>query len=70
MVISTFQKMMDPANISTSEMVADVIYTAATDGSNQLRYIAGADAEQFLAARYNMTDEEFVGMMKTQLQLS
>ena len=68
--MQTFQKMMDPANISTSEMVADVIYTAATDGSNQLRYIAGADAEQFLAARYNMTDEEFVGMMKTQLQLS
>lgn len=51
---------------SSAELVAEVIYTATTDGTNQLRYAVGADAEQLLIARKNMTDEEFVGMMNGQ----
>lgn len=43
-------KFQDPAfekNFGTPEMVAGVIYEAATDGSDTLRYLAGKDAKQF-----------------------
>lgn len=59
-------KMSDPSLLSTPETIADVIYKAATDESNTLRYRAGADAEQLLLARSSMTDEEFFAMLKTQ----
>lgn len=68
-VMGNFQKMMDPASMSQPELVADVIYNAATDGTDQLRYRAGADAEQFLTARKNMDDSSFFGMLKGQLGL-
>ena len=29
---------------STSEEIAQVVYEAATDGKNQIRYVAGKDA--------------------------
>jgi NAD(P)-dependent dehydrogenase (short-subunit alcohol dehydrogenase family) len=38
-------------NFGTPEMVAQVIYQAATDGSDTLRYLAGKDAKQFWFAR-------------------
>lgn len=47
-------------------MVADVMFEAATDGTAQLRYIAGEDAKQYLDVRSKMNDEEFYGMMKQQ----
>lgn len=62
-------KMMDPSMLSTPEIIAEVIYTAATDGTDTLRYRAGADAEQLLTARKNMTDEAFFAMMKTNFQI-
>ena len=36
---------------SQPEQIAEVIYQAATDGTSQLRYIAGADAQSLLAAQ-------------------
>ncbi len=48
------QKFTDPKyakNFGTPEMVAGVIYTAATDGKDTLRYLAGKDAKQFWFAR-------------------
>ena len=36
--------LFNPANFSTAEQIADVVYEAATDGKNQLRYVAGEDA--------------------------
>lgn len=60
---------MDPANMSKPEQIAEVIYTAATDGRDTLRYRAGADALQLLDARSKMTDEEFFGMQKQQFGL-
>ncbi|MFQ3574934.1 MAG: SDR family oxidoreductase [Cytophagales bacterium] len=44
------QKFQDPRflkNFGTSEMVASVIFKAATDNKNTLRYLAGKDAKQF-----------------------
>ena len=68
-VMESFQNLMNPENMSTPGLVADVIYEAATDGTDTMRYIAGADAEQFLAARKQMSDAEFFGMMKQSLSI-
>ena len=68
-VMGAFQNMMDPESMSSPELVADIIYTAATDGTDTLRYRAGADAEQLLDARKQMDDTAFTGMMKQQLGL-
>jgi short-subunit dehydrogenase len=63
------QASMDPSNMSKADQIAEVIYTAATDGKDTLRYRAGADAEQLLAARSKMSDEEFFTMQKQQFGL-
>jgi NAD(P)-dependent dehydrogenase (short-subunit alcohol dehydrogenase family) len=44
------EKFTDPdyaKNFGSPEMVAGVIYTAATDNKTTLRYLAGKDAKQF-----------------------
>ena len=60
---------MNPENMSKPEQVAEVIYTAATDGKDKLRYRSGADCEQLLGARDKMSDEEFFAMQKQQFGL-
>lgn len=40
-------------------MVAKVIADAMADTSSKLRFLAGADAEQIVASRANMTDEKW-----------
>lgn len=64
--MAAMQKSMEVGNMSQPEQIAEVIYTAATDGTDTLRYRAGADAEQLLTARASMTDDQFFGMMKKQ----
>jgi NAD(P)-dependent dehydrogenase (short-subunit alcohol dehydrogenase family) len=44
---------------STSEQIADVVYEAATDGKDKLRYVAGANAQAAYAHRLNVGDEVF-----------
>jgi hypothetical protein len=39
--------------------IADVIYTAATDGTDRLRYLAGKDAESMAIDRHRLSDEEY-----------
>ena len=55
---------------SSAESVAHVIYQAATDGADRLRYEAGADAQQLLAARRTTDDAGFLGHMRAQFGLS
>lgn len=53
---------MDPArgdHYSSPEQIATVIFGAATDGSPQLRYLAGADAHAMAEARASMSDEAY-----------
>jgi NAD(P)-dependent dehydrogenase (short-subunit alcohol dehydrogenase family) len=50
-------------------MVAEVIYTAATDGTDQLRYIAGEDAEQIIAQRKAADDATFLQGIRAQFGL-
>ena len=66
MFMEAMTRMSDPSLLSSPDLIADVIYTAATDGSDTLRYRAGAEAEQLLSARASMDDEAFFGMMKSQ----
>jgi NAD(P)-dependent dehydrogenase (short-subunit alcohol dehydrogenase family) len=58
------------ANGSTPELIAEVIYAAVTDGTDQLRYEAGADAVQLLAARRAADDPAFFAGLKAQLGMS
>lgn len=68
--MANFQNLMNEGNMSTPEMVADIIYGAATDGTDTMRYRAGADAEQLLDARAQLDDASFYAMMKQNLGLS
>jgi len=47
------------ATYSTPEQIAEVVYEAAADGKDQLRYIAGADAKDIYAMRMKVGDEAF-----------
>jgi short-subunit dehydrogenase len=62
---------MQGAGAQASEpiLVAETIYRAVTDGTDQLRYIAGNDAEQIIAARKQMEDPEYLAMIKGQFGL-
>ena len=52
---------------SPPELVAEVILTAVTDDTDQLRYTAGEDAEQMIRGRSAAGDEAFVTGMRTRL---
>jgi NAD(P)-dependent dehydrogenase (short-subunit alcohol dehydrogenase family) len=47
------------ATYSTPEQIAEVVYEAATDGRDQLRYLAGIDAQATHAARLQAGDDAF-----------
>lgn len=51
---------------SPASLAAEVIYTAATDGKDRLRYTVGPDAEQFLALRAAKSDEDFQAAVAAQ----
>ncbi|MDB5087646.1 MAG: family oxidoreductase [Mucilaginibacter sp.] len=63
-----FTDMIDhwPMSENISE-VADVIYEAATDDTEKLRYPVGHDAVQLIAARQQMDDVDFKTMMTAQM---
>lgn len=54
---------------SPASLVAEVIYNAATDGTDQLRYTAGEDAKAIITSRQESDDHSFIGGMKTQFGL-
>ena len=54
------------ATYSTPEQIAEVVYEAATDGKDQLRYVAGADAKSMYAMRLQLGDEAFRKAMAQQ----
>ena len=49
---------------STPAEIADVIYTAATDESDQLRYMAGRDTKVYFGIRQGDSDQEYVQHMR------
>jgi NAD(P)-dependent dehydrogenase (short-subunit alcohol dehydrogenase family) len=53
---------MDPArraNYSTPEQIAEAVFEAATDGRDQVHYVAGVDAKATFAQRRQVGDEAF-----------
>ncbi|MEK7434786.1 MAG: SDR family oxidoreductase [Cyanobacteriota bacterium] len=54
-------------NLSTSEKIAGIIYDAATDGSEQFRYVAGDDAQQIWQLRQQVKYEDFRAGIKNQM---
>jgi NAD(P)-dependent dehydrogenase (short-subunit alcohol dehydrogenase family) len=54
---------------SKSEMVAEVIFEAANDNTDRLRYIVGEDAKQFITMREQQGDQAYVDATKKQFSL-
>ncbi len=68
-VSSVMKVITDPAQMATysePEQIAEVVYEAATDSKDQLRYVAGADAQAAYAGRRQLGDEAFIEMMRQQ----
>jgi hypothetical protein len=59
---TSFEHMLE--NASSPEVVAAVVLKAITAENPSLRYLAGKDAEMWLEAKRNMSDDEFYKMMK------
>jgi len=55
---------------SDPSVVAKVIYEAATDGTNQLRYTAGEDAKVLMATRKSADDATFMKGIKERFGLA
>jgi len=54
---------------SEPEVIAEVIWGAVTDGTDQLRYVAGPDAVELLQNRKVLDDATFIGGLTKQLGL-
>jgi NAD(P)-dependent dehydrogenase (short-subunit alcohol dehydrogenase family) len=65
-VMSVITDPKQMATYSSPEHVAEVVYEAATDGKDQLRYIAGADAKAMYAMRLQLGEEAFRKAMAQQ----
>jgi NAD(P)-dependent dehydrogenase (short-subunit alcohol dehydrogenase family) len=50
-------------DFSAAEQIAEVVYEAATDGKDKLRYVAGEDAKGLYAQRLQLGDEAFRGQI-------
>lgn len=67
---TTAMQAQSPSGNQEPEQVAEVIFTAATDGTSQLRYISGDGAQALLANRYSAEqDEQFVAGFRAQFGL-
>jgi NAD(P)-dependent dehydrogenase (short-subunit alcohol dehydrogenase family) len=52
------------SRLATEEDVAKVIFEAATDGTNQLRYVATADIMPLVKARRETCEKEYIELMR------
>ena len=68
-VVSAAFAAMGEGGGSPASLVAEVIWTAVTDGTTTLRYTAGEDARETAANRKALDDEAFIGGIKEQLGL-
>jgi len=59
----TFARMMTAAKTDTPD-VAEVIFTAATDGTDKLRYFIGVDNPPLIKARREMTEEDYIRFVR------
>ena len=64
-LFATIDVMMQSA--SSAEQIAAVVYEAATDGKDQIRYVAGEDARGLYAHRLELGNEAFRKEIRTQI---
>ncbi|EDM37736.1 short-chain dehydrogenase [Pedobacter sp. BAL39] len=55
------------AAAASAEQIAEIVYEAATDGKDQIRYVAGADANAMYARRLEIGNEDFRKEIRTQI---
>lgn len=67
-LMSGFSSILDKA--APASLVAEVIWTAVTDGTTTLRYSAGEDAKELLANREAVDDETFISGVKDRFDLT
>lgn len=53
---------------TSAEQIAEVVYGAATDGTNTLRYVCGEDAKTLYAQRLANGDDAFIAGMRQMLE--
>ena len=56
---------MAAARTTGADQVAMVIYDAATDGTDRLRYLVGDDSRGFIKVREELSDQEYVDFMRS-----
>ena len=56
--------LLDEDNFTAAEQIAEVVYEAATDGKDKLRYVAGEDAKALYSQRLQSGDEAFRKQME------
>jgi len=54
---------------STPEMIAEIVYEAATDGKNQLRYIAGEDVNRHFAQYQKLGRQAYVDQLAEKIAI-
>jgi NAD(P)-dependent dehydrogenase (short-subunit alcohol dehydrogenase family) len=55
---------MTAARLIDAAAVAEVVYQAATDGSDRLRYLVGNDTRGFIKARAELPDQPYVDFLR------
>jgi hypothetical protein len=56
--------------VATEEDVASVIFEAATDGTDQFRYVATEDIKPLVAARRETSEARYIKFMREQFNTS
>jgi NAD(P)-dependent dehydrogenase (short-subunit alcohol dehydrogenase family) len=59
----TYAALLNAAKTDTPD-VAEVIHTAATDGTNKLRYFIGVDNPPLIKARREMTEDDYIHFVR------
>jgi short-subunit dehydrogenase len=62
-----FETMYD--NLASAVLVAQEIFKAATDNSNQFRYVVGEDAKGWIQLRTSKPDQEFTDLMRSSFEV-
>jgi NAD(P)-dependent dehydrogenase (short-subunit alcohol dehydrogenase family) len=60
-----FAELRQARGLATSEEVARVIFEAATDGTDRLRYLGTKDIAPLVQARRETSEEAYIGMMRS-----
>lgn len=68
-IMTAFNTMLDPSQMSPASLVAETIFTATTDNSENFRYLVGDDAKAMAQMRNQMDDQAIFSAFKEQFGL-